>query len=37
MMRKDADMMPRPLAMTMLLGVLIGGAFWAGLLVLVVR
>jgi hypothetical protein len=37
MTRKDVDLMPRALAVTMFLGVAVGGAFWAGILALIVR
>jgi hypothetical protein len=36
-MLRNADVMPRSLIMTLLVGAAIGGTFWAALLVLIVR
>lgn len=37
MLRKEMDTMPRSLALTMMVGVLIGSGFWAGLIALILR
>ena len=37
MVRGQVDMMSRQLAVTLLVGSLIGSGFWAGLIVLLVR
>jgi hypothetical protein len=37
MMHKDVDAMPRSLALTMLVGILLGGSFWAALIALIIR
>ena len=37
MVRKETDMMPRSLALTLMAGVILGGGFWAGLIALIVR
>ncbi len=36
-MRNHIDTMPRPLALTLLVGSLTGSVFWAGLIALVIR
>jgi hypothetical protein len=36
MARKDMDMMPRSLVMSMMIGCLIGGSFWATLATILV-
>lgn len=37
MVRKEIDMMPRSLALTMLAGVALGGTFWATLIAVIIR
>jgi uncharacterized membrane protein len=37
MVRKEMDVMPRSLALTMMAGVVLGGSFWATLIALIVR
>ena len=34
---KDIDAMPRSLALTLMIGVVLGGSFWATLIAIVVR
>jgi hypothetical protein len=37
MVRKEIDMMPRSLALTMLAGAVLGGSFWVALIAVIVR
>ncbi len=37
MVRRDIDMMPRSLAVTMMVGIMFGGTFWASVIALVIR
>jgi len=37
MVRKEIDIMPRPLAVTLMAGILLGTTFWGSLIALITR